>query len=640
MCGIAGWYRRQGRAVAEAVIAAQCDQIRHRGPDDAGYLTDGDFGFGMRRLSIIDLPGGHQPITSAEHPYSIVFNGEIYNHRELRTELEGCGVRFRTQSDTETLLAAYVRWGPAAWLRLDGMYAVAIWNHRTRRLTLARDPLGIKPLYVTQQHGGLAFASELFALKPLPGHHFAPSDRAVHDFFSFGHIQKPRSIYEGVELLGGGQVLELGPSGGPEVETFWRPTFRPLSGRSEQSWIEETREQVASTVQRHMLADVPVGVFLSGGVDSGAIAAAMAQASPQPIKAFTLGLPGAATDETEAAARVAQRLGCEHVVLPLPAMDAAELLPEVQASFDEPTAANSAVPLWTLSKLAAEHVKVVLCGEGGDELFLGYKRQRTAERIRRARGFIRPAAAAARLLDAWPGCLPKRINQLRETVRDLGEAAALDTGFQRFFSATDISGPALRRRLYQPEFWLRQAEGHDYGALEAEYFPGLNANGWRHLEQFEIADLTVHMPASLLFRLDRASMAHSLEARVPFLSHRFVDWALTVPTELKLKGGTTKHVLREAARPWLPEDVVEGRKLGFQLPFARWFEGESFNDFARESWRASGAADAGYVRPQVVEDLFDEHRRGEANHGRLLYALTMFGLWWARDTAPSGRSPP
>ena len=633
MCGIAGWYRRGGRVVAAADIAAQCDRIRHRGPDDAGYLTDGDFGFGMRRLSIIDLPRGHQPITSVEHPCSIVFNGEIYNHRELRAELAGCGVRFRTQSDTETLLEAYVRWGSAAWLRLDGMYAAAIWNHRTRRLTLARDPLGIKPLYLTQQDGGLAFASELSAFKPLPGHQFEPSDRAVHDFFSFGHIQKPRSIYESVELLGGGQVLELGPTGGAQVETFWRPRFRPVSGRSEQSWIEETREQVASTVQRHMLSDVPVGVFLSGGVDSGAIAAAMAQASPEPFKAFTLGLPGAATDETEAAARVAQRLGCQHVVLPLPAMDAADLLPQVQASFDEPTAANSAVPLWTLSRLASEHVKVVLCGEGGDELLLGYKRQRTAERIRRARGVIRPAAAAFRVLDAWPGPLPTALNRLRETVRDLGDAAALETGYQRFFSATEITSPGLRQRLYEPEFWRTQAQGRDYASLEAEYFPADRAR-LDDLEQFEIADLTVHMPASLLFRLDRASMAHSLEARVPFLSHRFVDWALTAPTALKLKGETTKYMLREAARPWLPKDIVDGRKLGFQLPFARWFEAASFNDFARDSWRASGAADAGYVRPEVVEALFDEHRRGEANHGRLLYALTMFGLWWARHTAP------
>ena len=279
MCGIAGWYRRGRRPVARETIVMQCNRIVHRGPDDSGELVDGDFGFGMRRLSIIDVAGGHQPITTEDGRYSIVFNGEIYNHLELRDELGTAGYAFRTRSDTETLLLCFVHWQDDAWLKLEGMYAVAIWDHVSRILTLARDPLGVKPLYFTQQHDGLAFASELRALKVLPDHRFDIDERAVHDFFSFGHVQKPRSIYQQVRSLEPGNVLHLGPSGAPKGHAFWRPRFRIREGMSEKDWIEETRERVLRTVKQHMLADVPVGAFLSGGVDSGAVTAAMTRST-------------------------------------------------------------------------------------------------------------------------------------------------------------------------------------------------------------------------------------------------------------------------------------------------------------------------------------------------------------------------
>lgn len=632
MCGIAGWYRRGGGPVPAETIARACDTIVHRGPDDWGIYVDGDFGFGMRRLAIIDLAGGRQPMVSPDGRYAITFNGEIYNHPDLRPELEAWGWRFRTQSDTETLLAAFVRWGDEAWLKLEGMYGVAIWDAQERRLTLARDPLGIKPVYYSLQRGGIAWGSEIRALRALGGLAFSIDDRAVHDFFMFGHVLKPRTIWNEVKTLEPGHVLHVGHDGEAEIARFWYPRFDVRHGLSEEDWIEETRARVQATVERHMLADVTVGAFLSGGVDSSAITAAMARVAGAPVKAFTLGFPGTSIDETQAAARIAAHLGCEHVVLPLRPQDAGAMLPQVQASHDEPCAATAAVPVWHLSKLAAEHVKVVLAGEGSDEIFAGYKRQRNALRAARMQPYLRmlePVAAAA---DLAPSFGSKRWNYLRQSARRFRMSAGLETNYQRFFQGTQISTPWVREALYEPGFHARQESDHPFAALEREYFGYPGARDLPPLEQFMLADITVHMPASLLNRTDRGSMAHSLEARVPFLSHKFVDWSLTMPSSMKLRGKVGKYALRKAVEPWLFPGALDNRKLGFQLPFAEWFSGD-FARFAQEAWLSSGAAGSGYLRPEAVEGLFAEHAGGLANHGRILYAIAMFSCWWEQNLA-------
>ena len=626
MCGIAGWYRRGGRPVEEAVIVRQCNRIIHRGPDDAGYFTEGDFGFGMRRLSIIDLAGGHQPIFSADSRHAIVFNGEIYNHPELRRELEAAGVSFRTHSDTETLLASFLRWGDEAWLRLEGMYAAAIWDRADRQLTLARDPLGIKPLYLTEQEDGLAFASEVRALQVLPNHRFDLDERGVHDFFMFGHVQRPRSFYKQVLSLEPGHVLRIGPEGEAQIHEFWRPRFSVRHDLSEAQWVEETRARVQATVQSHMLADVTVGAFLSGGVDSSAIAAAMTRVASAPVKAFTVGFPGTSIDETASARRVAEHLGAEHIVLSLEPERAGDLLPAVQAAFDEPCAATAAVPIWHLSGLAAQHVKVVLCGEGSDEIFAGYKRQRSALRAARWRPLLQALGPVAAAIERMPGRSRDSIYRWQK-IRRYRHSAALENNYQRFFEGTQISSPEIRERLYRDDFHARQDPDGRFARLEQEYFGFPGARSLHPLEQFMLADITVHMPGSLLNRLDRGSMAHSLEARVPFLSHRFVDWSLTMPLDMKLRGNLGKYALRKAIEPWLPANALDKRKLGFQLPFKEWFRGE-FSEFAREAWHDSGAAASGYLRPQAVEQLFNEHRAGRADHGRFLYAIAMFSCWW------------
>ena len=621
MCGIAGWYKRNGHPVSPGALAAQCDRLIHRGPDDDGILLDGDFGFGMRRLSIIDVAGGHQPISSADRRFAIICNGEIVNHPELRGRLES-RYPFRTHSDVETLLAAYIEWGDEAWSKLEGMFAAAIWDRSTRSLTLARDALGIKPLFVTEQRGGLAFASELPALRLLPDHEFDLDERGIEDFFRFGHVLGPRTIFRQIRQLPPGHMLRLGPAGAAVMRAYWQPRIAVDRSLSEHDWIEETRSRVIKTVEQHMLSDVPVGAFLSGGVDSGSIVAAMAKVAGPEFTAFTAGFPGAKIDETAAATAIASHVGCKHAVLPIEPETAAEVLPAVQRSFDEPTAANSAIPLWYLSRAASRDVKVVLCGEGGDELFLGYNRQRWAERMRRWGPAVR-ALDGLGLVRRLPDLGSRKLNYLRGYAKRFRNGALLENGYERFFAAVTITSPDVRSRLLSREI-DEQRDGLD--ELARQYFPD-QESGLSDIEEFMLGDLTVHMPASLLQRLDRSSMAHSLEARVPFLSRGFVDWALTVPPELKLRRGTGKYVLRKAVEPWLPQGVLKRGKLGFQMPLADWFIG-GFNDFARDAWHSSGAASAGYIDKDVVDQLFDEHRTGRANHGRILYAIAMFSCWW------------
>jgi asparagine synthase (glutamine-hydrolysing) len=312
--------------------------------------------------------------------------------------------------------------------------------------------------------------------------------------------------------------------------------------------------------------------------------------------------------------------------LPIEPETAADVLPAVQAAFDEPTAANSAIPLWYLSRAAASQVKVVLCGEGGDELFLGYNRQRWAERMRRLSPFVR-AGGGFTFLDRIGDLPARKLNYLRDHVLRFRNGAMLESGFERFFAAVTITSPEIRRRIYGRDLWSRHGAENSHAVRAHEFFEDSEQLGLSSVEQFMLGDLTVHMPASLLQRLDRASMAHSLEARVPFLSHRFVDWALTMPSHLKLRGNVGKYVLRRAVEPWLPSGISKGRKAGFQMPLADWFVG-GFSDFAYEAWLSSGAADGGYLDSGAIRELFEQHRSGKANHGRILYALAMFSCWW------------
>jgi asparagine synthase (glutamine-hydrolysing) len=614
-------------------VTRQCDTIVHRGPDSAGVLVDGDFGFGMRRLSIIDLAGSDQPIFSGDRRHAIVFNGEIYNFRALRDELSALGHRFATHGDTEVILAAWRQWGEAAWGRFDGMFAVAIWDAVARRLVLARDPIGIKPLYYSWQGGTLAFGSELKTLLAVPGLSFDPDPRAIHDYFSFGHVRAPRSIYRQVSTLSPGHVLELGPEGEPATRAFWAARYTRGPKRSIEEWTAAFRETWLEAVRSQMLAaDVDVGAFLSGGVDSSAVVAAMAQVSDRPIKTFTIGFAERAYDESPYAEAVARHLGCDHRTHRLTPADARAVLPAIQRAYDEPFADPSAVPTWYLSELAARDVKVVLSGDGGDELFFGYKRHLTEQRLGQLPGAVRRAARGFANLPPFPWRAGnRRLQRWQKTARSAG----LPDGGTRFFAKTQITSPELRQRLFAGT----PLAGHDDDAAliatAAEYYSEMAAISTNSLEQFAMCDLQLNLPGAMLTKVDRASMAHSLEVRVPMLAQRVVDLALSMPADVKLRGGVGKYPVRAAIAPWLPPGILDRRKQGFQMPLAEWFSGD-FAGYVRELWQDGGVARSGYLNPQVVESLFDEHRAGRRDHGRLLYALGIFSLWWSNRAAGGG----
>ena len=607
------------------MIARQCDTIRHRGPDSVGVLADGDFGFGMRRLSIIDMAGSDQPIVSEDGAHAIVFNGEIYNYRGLRDELRALGHRFRTAGDAEVILAAWREWGEATWARLDGMFGVAIWDARTRRLTLARDAIGIKPLYYTWQDGRLAFGSELKTILAVPGLQFDPDPRAVHDYFSFGHVRGPRSIYAQVAMLPPGHLLELDPDGDPRTRAFWTARYTPAAARSAAEWTAQFRDTWLDTVRSQMLAaDTDVGAFLSGGVDSSAVVAAMARVSDRPIKTFTIGFAERAYDESPYAEAVARHLGCDHRTHYVDPKRAWTILPQIQQAYDEPFADPSAIPTWYVSEAAAQEVKVVLSGDGGDELFFGYKRHLTEQKLGRLPGVVRRALRGFAGLPPLPwGPGNRRLQRWQKTARSAG----LPDGGTRFCAKTQITSPELRRRLFAGT----RLDGCDGDgallALAAEYAPDMRAISASNLEQFAMLDLQLNLPSAMLTKVDRASMAHSLEVRVPMLSREMVALALSMPENVKLRGGVGKYPVRAAIAPWLPPGILDRRKQGFQLPLAEWFR-DDFGTYARELWAGSGVATSGFLNARAVEALFDEHRSGRRDHSRPLYALALFCLWW------------
>jgi asparagine synthase (glutamine-hydrolysing) len=630
MCGIAGWYRRAGQPVAQPDLAAQIAALRHRGPDDFGLFLDGDFGAAQSRLSIIDLAGGHQPMTSACGRYVVVFNGEIYNHLELRRDLAAAGVVFSSHSDTETILEGFARWGHAVWGRLEGMFAVALWDRRTRDLHLARDPLGVKPLYLARFAGGLAFASELKALTNLPGLQLNLDIGSVADFFRYGHMRQPRSIYQEISQLPQGHRLTIPASGPEQGDCFWRLRFQPPARLSEADWIEGFRTQLLETVERHLLADVPVGTFLSGGVDSSAITAAMARVTDQPIKAFTIGFPVEAFDETPFAREAARHLGLDHRVEEVDLRATADILPTIQRCYDEPFADPSAIPSWYLARLAAREVKVVLAGDGSDELFAGYTRHTNERIVQRLNEWPAPLRALGGLVDWLPPLPSTRWAYFRQRAQKIWADARIANPTERFLSKTSVTPADVRARLFSAQ--ALSALG-DHAALELERLTAVaEAASADPLEQILALDAGVQLPCHMLTKVDRASMAHSLEVRVPFLSHKLADWALAAPVDMKLHGSTRKYIVRKAIEPWLPAGFLDRRKQGFAIPLAEWYRG-ALGAEAQQLCRDSGALSLSLFAPGVIDQAFAEHRSSRRDHSPFLYALTMFCLWWANRPA-------
>jgi asparagine synthase (glutamine-hydrolysing) len=584
----------------------------HRGPDSGGQHVDSPVALAARRLSIIDLEGGDQPISSEDGSCVVVQNGEIYNFPELRRELERDGHVFRTRCDTEVHLHLYERYGAEYPRRLRGMFAVALWDAQRRRLLLARDRYGIKPLYYRHVGGTLEFASELRAL---------PRGEidldALEAFLAFNSIPAPYSIFRETRKLPQGHVLVWQENGSVTIDRYARPgpvQAEELRGDDEAELVEELRARLRDSVRAHLLADVPVGVLLSGGVDSAVLAALAAQETPEPVHTFTIGFQERSFDERADARRVAERYATNHhdlLVRPDPTL----LLPALAEVFDEPFADSSALPTYLVSKLAADHVKVALSGEGGDELFGGYY-----------------TYAADLLADRFGG-LARLARPLVERLPTSTSKASFDYKAKRFVRAAHL--PPLERHHGWKEIFSADARTELTGrsapfdpvdVYRRRYRETEGADGLARLQD---VDFGVYLVDDLLVKTDRASMAHSLEARVPFLDPVVTNFAFTLPTRHKVRGLSKKVLLRKAAAPLLPREVVHGRKRGFSIPAAAWLRGELV-PFARATLSAETLRRQGYFDPQIVSRLLSEHVAGVEDRSRQLWGLLAFTLWYER----------
>ncbi len=583
--------------------------LYHRGPDSEGSHLDGPVGIAARRLAIIDLTGGDQPIANEDGTVVVVQNGEIYNYRELMHELERAGHRFRTRCDTEVLVHGYEEWGPKLWERLRGMFAVAVWDARDRRLVLARDRFGIKPLYYRDVDNDLSFASELDAL---------PKGEidldAVEGFLAFNVVPGPLSIFKEIRKLLPGHTLTW-DDGRVTVDRFARTgPLEPRHGEDEAELLEECRARLRDSVRAHLIADVPVGVLLSGGVDSGALTAFAAEESSEAVRTFSIGFEEASFDELDGARAVSQRYGTIHRELVL-RPDAALLLPALADAFDEPFADSSALPTYLVSKLAAEDVKVALSGEGGDELFGGYNTY-VADLLAQRFG---PLAAALRpIADRLPSSTRK---------------ASFDYRLKRFTRAAALP-PLDRHHVYKEIFAAdRRAEliGHasSYDPLGPYRERFAETEGHELLTRLQDVDFGLYLVDDLLTKTDRASMAWSLETRVPFMDTVVANFAYSLPVKHKVRGFSKKRLLRKAVEPLLPHEVVHGKKRGFSIPAAAWLRGELV-PFARETLSTENLTRQGIFDPTVVHRVLDDHIAGREDLSRQLWGLLSFTLWHER----------
>ena len=622
MCGIAGFAdavlpsRDAGIARLDAefnLVHRMCDAIRHRGPDDEGMHVEPGVGLGMRRLSIIDLATGHQPIHNEAQTVWVVFNGEIYNYQQLRSDLERRGHHFYTSSDTETIVHAYEEWHEDAFRRLRGMFAIALWDSERRTLLLARDRAGIKPLHYTEHGGRLYFASEIKSLLEAGAVERRVNLGALDHFLTFLYTPRDASIFEGVRKLPPGHYLRW-RDGRLETRQYWEIAAQEPFAGSEEDAVDALRAVLQDAVRSHMISDVPLGAFLSGGVDSSAVVAFMAAASSRPVQTFSIGFDEPQFDELEHARTVARHFGTEHhefVVKP----DGLSILDRLVWHFDEPFADSSAIPTWYVSEIARRHVTVVLSGDGGDELFGGYDRYiphpRVAQFDRLHVPGLRRAAGVV-----WP-LLPhgtRGKNFLRHVARD-------DEG--RYLDSIAMFQADERHALYS---------GDVRASLAARAAEAVLA---RHFDRFRALplhsrmmrfDFETYLPGDVLTKVDRMSMAHSIESRVPLLDNDVIEFAATLPSRFKIRDGRRKAVLKRALGSLLPAGILERRKQGFGVPLGTWFRG-GLTDLFSDVLNAPRTRQRGYFEPRFVDRLVREHLGGTRDHTDRLWQLLVFELW-------------
>jgi len=617
MCGIAGFVESAAVDPLTAdgrrdLLHRMCDVIRHRGPDDEGILVEDGAALGMRRLSIIDLSTGHQPIHNEDRTVWVVFNGEIYNFRVLRSELEAAGHRFYTATDTEVIVHAYEEWGTAAIARLRGMFGLAIWDRRSRSLLVARDRIGIKPMHYSVVGGRLYFGSEIKSLLCAPD---LPRDLDVHaldHYLSFLYTPRDGSIFAHVRKLPPGHLLTW-HDGHLRVEQYWElPADEGFQG-SEADAVAQLRDVLTDAVRSHLMSDVPLGAFLSGGVDSSLVVGLMAGETAR-VKTFSIGFDEPAYDELEPARLVAAHFGTDHhefVVKP----DAVGILDKLVSHFDEPFADSSAIPTWYVSELARRHVTVVLSGDGGDELFGGYDRYLPHRRVAAFDRYSPPAIR--RLAAVAAGRLPhgaRGKNFLRHVGRD-------DRG--RYLDAVRFYSSDEKPALLSPDI-ARLLNGSDPEAQLARRFERFGDLPWA--SQMMRFDAETYLPEDVLTKVDRMSMAHSIESRVPLLDNRVIDFASSLPSSLKIQDGRRKHVLKQVAAALLPPDILARPKQGFGVPLDVWFRG-NLRDLFADTLLSPRTLQRGYFQPPFIRRLVDEHIRGKRDHTLRLWQLVVFERW-------------
>ncbi len=620
MCAIAGIFHTQGlKPVDSARVALMCEVAAHRGPDGQGVWTAPGVGLGHRRLAIIDLAGSPQPMASADGMAVLVFNGEIYNFRELRRELQADGAQFHTDGDSEVILAAWQRWGIECLPRLNGMFAFALYDLRQRTLLLARDRLGVKPLHMaTLADGSVIFGSELKQLLAHPSLRREIDPLAVEDYLAWGYVPDARSILQGAEKLAAGtyRLLRHDAPPPPPVQ-WWDVSFEAREAGSDADLGAHLLHHLREGVTSRMVADVPLGAFLSGGVDSSSVVALMAEASTAPIKTCTIGFDVSALDESAYADRVARQFGTEHRSRTVVADDF-QLVDRLAAMFDEPFADASALPTLRVCELARENVTVALSGDGADEAFAGYRRHAFQHREEQARAFL-PQALRGPVFGTLGALYPKldwAPRRLRAKTTLLSLASGGEEGYAR---ALCVTGPDLRDALTTPDF--KRLRG-DYRAEQPFVALMRGAPGRSGLDRAQYADLKFYLPGDILTKVDRTSMAVSLEAREPLLDHRLIEFAARVPERLRVRGMTGKWLMKDAMRRYLPDDILFRPKMGFVTPIAAWLRGPLAGE-ARSIARGGALGRTGWFDPARIAALAEAHIAGTSDHSRLLWQLLM-----------------
>ncbi|MFP4297013.1 MAG: asparagine synthase (glutamine-hydrolyzing) [Spirulinaceae cyanobacterium] len=625
MCGICGVVYADGdRPIDPGLIEIMTATITHRGPDQQGIYRQKNVGLGSRRLSIIDLDGGQQPIHNEDKSIWVVFNGELYNYRELTHSLKRRGHKFYTATDTEVLVHAYEEFGDEFLEYLNGMYAFALWDERQQRIIIARDRMGIKPLYYTRHDNALIFGSELKTLLAYPGVSRSVDLVALNEYLSFEYIPTPRSIFQNISKLPPGHALSY-REGKLETWQYWDINL----GRSEnlqpkpiQDYEQELLEILTEAVAKEMVSDVPVGVLLSGGLDSSSIAAIMAQIAPESVKSFSIRFDDPSFDESNYARLVADYLKTEHYELTLTPKLTLELVPQLAKFLDEPLGDSSIIPTFLLSQFTRHHVKVALGGDGGDELFAGYSTLQ-AHRLVEYYEMLLPGMIRHRLIPWMVDRLPVSFDNI-----------SLDFKVRRFIAGRGIPiimrhhqwlgsfTTAQKRQLLQP--WTQLLEKDTY---QVAFEHQRNSQAQEALNQLLYCDLKLYLEGDILAKVDRASMANSLEVRVPFLNHTLVEYAAKLPHTVKLRGLTSKYILRRAMRQHLPPEILKRGKKGFNMPVAKWFTSD-LRPLVEDMLSRDRLQREGFFNADYVQQLLAEHLNGQADHRKLLWTLLVFELWY------------